>query len=44
METPGAIKKLQSVDQKDPQKALESLKDFKGIKAETQQEITIKVK
>ncbi|MEI6656475.1 MAG: hypothetical protein WCP45_17065 [Verrucomicrobiota bacterium] len=44
METPGAIKKLQSVDQKDPQKAMESLKDFKGIKVETQQEITIKVK
>ncbi len=44
METPGAIKKLQSVDQKNPQKALAALKDFKGIKMEPQQEITIKLK
>jgi len=44
MENPGAIKKLQSVDQKDPAKAMEALKNFKGVKVDAQQEITVKVK
>jgi hypothetical protein len=44
MENPGAFKKLQAVDQKDPAKAMAALKDFKGIKMETTKEITIKLK
>lgn len=44
MENPGAIKKLQGMDQKDPAKTMEALKDFKGVKAETQKQITIKLK
>jgi hypothetical protein len=44
MENPGAFKKLQAVDQKDPAKAMAALKDFKGIKMETEKEITIKLK
>jgi len=44
LETPGAFKKLQGVDQKDPEKAMAALKDVKGITMETKKEITIKVK
>ena len=44
MENPGAFKKLQSVDQKDPDKAMAALKDFKGVTIETKKEITVKVK
>ncbi|MEI7910032.1 MAG: hypothetical protein WCK77_10385 [Verrucomicrobiota bacterium] len=44
MENPAAFKKLQGVDQKDPAKAMEALKDFKGVRLETQKQITIKLK
>ena len=44
MENPGAFKKLQGVDQKDPEKAMAALNGFKGVTIETKKEITIKVK
>lgn len=43
METPGAFKKLQDAGQ-DSAKAMESLKDVKGVKLEAKKEITVKVK
>lgn len=44
MDNPGAFKKLQDMDQKNPEKAMAVLKDFKGVKVEPKQEITIQVK
>ncbi|KAB2638618.1 MAG: hypothetical protein DVB25_07350 [Verrucomicrobia bacterium] len=44
MDNPGAFKKLQRMDQKDPAKAMAALKDFKGVTVETQPQITIKLK
>ncbi len=44
LENPDAFKKLQGVDQKNPEKAMAALKDIKGVKMETQKEITIKLK
>jgi hypothetical protein len=38
------FKKLQKVDQKNPAAAMELLKDIKGVKFETQQEVTVQVK
>ena len=44
MDNPGAFAKLQGMDQKDPAKAMEALKDFKGVKMEAQKQITIRLK
>ena len=44
LDNPDAFKKLQGMDQKDPAKAMEAFKDFKGVKMESKKEITIKLK
>lgn len=44
IENPDGFKKLQSVDQKNPAAAMEALKGIDGVKVETKEEITVKVK
>lgn len=44
IENAEGFKKLQSVDQKDPAAAMEALKGIDGVKVETKEEITVKVK
>jgi hypothetical protein len=44
VENPDDFKKLQKVDQKDPTAAMELLKGIKGVKFETQKEVTVQVK
>jgi hypothetical protein len=44
LENPEAFKKLKGVDQNNPEKAMEALKDVKGVQVEVKKEITIKVK
>ena len=44
LDNPDAFKKLQGVNQKDPAMAMAALKDFKGVKMETQKQITINLK
>lgn len=43
LETPGAFKKMQDAGQ-DSTKAMEALKDVKGVKFEAKKEVTVKVK
>lgn len=44
IENADGFKKLQSVDQKDPAAAMEALKGIDGVKVETKEEVTVKVK
>ncbi|MGD7653608.1 MAG: hypothetical protein ACQCXQ_10365 [Verrucomicrobiales bacterium] len=44
MENPDGLKKLTKMDQQDPNKAMEELKDVKGVKFEPKETITIKLK
>jgi len=44
LDNPDAFKKLQGMDKKDPAQAMAAFKDFKGVKMETQKQITIKLK
>lgn len=44
IENAEGFKKLQSIDQKDPAAAMEALKGIDGVKVETKEEITVKVK
>ncbi len=44
IENAEGFKKLQSIDQKDPAAAIEALKGIDGVKVETKEEITVKVK
>jgi hypothetical protein len=44
MKNPEAFKQLKGVDQSNPEKAMEALKGFDGIKVEPKKEVTVKVK
>jgi hypothetical protein len=44
VENPEDFKKLQKVDQKNPAAAMDQLKNIKGVKFETQKEVTVQVK
>lgn len=44
LENPETLKQLGKVDQKDPSAAMNALKSLKGVKVETQKELTVTVK
>jgi hypothetical protein len=44
MENPDTFKKLAAVDQKDPNAAMEAMKNLKGVKIETKKEVTVTLK